>query len=196
MNFLAHLYLSGSDHGLIVGNLLGDFVKGRLRGDYPVAIERGIELHRRIDSFSSLNTHFLLSKRRIDPSFGHYRGVMVDLFYDHFLSKQWSDYSDIGFNMFISNTRMIVEEYRNFLPERLKPLIPYIFSELLPSYREIAGISRALVRMSARLKRINRLGDGGVELEGNYNELRGDFHQFFPQLSDFVAVWKENISAL
>src|SRR5512136_990596 len=92
MNFLAHLYLAGDDKGLIVGNLLGDFVKGRLKGIYPAAIERGIALHRRIDSFSGLNPRFLQSKKRIDASFGHYRGVMVDLFYDHFLAKHWGDY--------------------------------------------------------------------------------------------------------
>jgi len=194
MNFLAHLYLSGNDNELLVGNLLGDFVKGRLEGLYPVRIELGIKLHRSIDSFSGRNRHFLLSKRRIDPSFGHYRGVLVDLFYDHFLATCWGEYGDIPFPLFLSITRRVVEEYRDYLPERLRTHIPYIFSELLPSYLEIEGISRALARMSARSKRRNRMGEGGEELKRHYSAFHDDFQNFFPELREFVREWEGDFS--
>jgi len=194
MNFLVHLFLSGNDNDLLVGNLLGDFVKGRLEGRYPVRIEQGIELHRRIDSFCARNRHFLLSKRRIDPSFGHYRGVLVDLFYDHFLAKNWAEHVEIPFLQFLSNTRRVMEEYRNYLPERLQALIPFIFSELLPSYLEIDGISRALGRMSTRITRPSRLGEGGEELKRHYCALNGDFHVFFPELREFVRNWEGTVA--
>jgi len=194
MNFLVHLFLSGNDNDLLVGNLLGDFVKGRLEGRYPVRIERGIELHRRIDSFCAENRHFILSKRRIDPSFGHYRGVLVDLFYDHFLARNWAEHSEIPFPRFLSDTRLVMEEYRHYLPERLQALIPFIFSELLPSYLEIDGISSALERMSTRIKRRNRLGEGGEELKRHYPALHDDFGLFFPELRRFVRDWQGSVA--
>ena len=85
-----------------------------------------------------------------------------------------------------------MEEYRDYLPERLRALIPFIFSELLPSYLEIDGISSALRRMSTRITRRNRLGEGGEELKRHYLALNGDFHVFFPELHEFVRNWQEN----
>lgn len=186
MNFLAHLFLSGADPELLVGNLLGDFVKGRLDGNFPAGIERGIFLHRRIDSFAGRNLHFLRSKRRIDASFGHYRGVLVDLFYDHFLAVQWDDYADVPLQPFLSGARRIVLEYEEILPERLARVVPVIFADLLPSYLEVNGIERALQRMSTRIARPNRLGEGGAELRRHYDGLLDDFREFLPELQGFV----------
>lgn len=186
MNFLAHLFLSGADPEILVGNLLGDFVKGRLDGHFTAGIERGIWLHRRIDSFAGLNAHFLRSKRRLDVSFGHYRGVLVDLFYDHFLAVQWNEYSDVALPPFLSWAQRIMLEYEDILPERLRRVVPVIFADLLPSYLEINGIERALQRMSIRIKRPNRLGEGGAELRRHYDGLCGDFREFLPELQGFV----------
>ena len=186
MNFLAHLFLSGADPELLVGNLLGDFVKGRLDGHFPAGIERGIRLHRRIDSFAGRNPHFLQSKRRLDVSFGHYRGVLVDLFYDHFLAVQWDEYADVPLHPFLSWARGIVLEYEENLPERLARVVPVIFAELLPSYLEVKGIERALQRMSARIARPNPLGEGGAELRRHYEGLSDDFRKFLPELQGFV----------
>jgi acyl carrier protein phosphodiesterase len=186
MNFLAHLFISGAEPELLVGNLLGDFVKGRLDGKFPAGIERGIFLHRRIDSFAGRNPHFLRSKRRLDASFGHYRGVLVDLFYDHFLAVQWDDYADIPFFPYLADTFRVIREYEEFLPERLRRIAPLIFAELLPSYLEVQGIERALQRMSARIARPNPLGEGGAELRRHYNGLSDDFREFLPELQEFV----------
>lgn len=187
MNFLAHLFLSGDDPELLVGNLMGDFVKGRLVGHFPAGIERGINLHRRIDSFAGQNRHFLRSKKRIDESFGHYRGVLVDLFFDHFLAVHWDEYSDVTFRNFLSDTFRIVRDHENFVPERLRRVTPIIFNELLPSYREIEGIARALQRMSTRIMRPNRLGEGAVELRKHYDGFYCDFCEFLPELKVFVT---------
>lgn len=182
MNFLAHLFLSGNDPELLVGNLMGDFVKGRLTGHYPPGIERGIVLHRRIDSFAARNGHFLLSKRRLDPSLGHFRGVLVDLFYDHFLAVHWDAYADVPYSRYLADTRLILGNFEGILPERLRRLVPVMFEEWLPSYREIGGITAVLERMSLRVKRENRLGEGGVELQRHYEGLYGDFRKFLPEI--------------
>jgi acyl carrier protein phosphodiesterase len=192
MNFLAHLFLSGDDPELLVGNLLGDFVKGRLSGHFPAGIERGIVLHRRIDSFAGRNSHFLHSKRSLDLSFGHYRGILVDLFYDHFLAVHWDEYSEVPLQHFLSKAQRIVLAYEEILPERLRSIVPVIFAELLPSYLEIRGIDQALQRMSFRIPRANRLGEGGVELRRHYDGIYGDFLEFLPEMLEFVRE-RENL---
>lgn len=186
MNFLAHLHLSGDEPEILVGNLMGDFVKGRLVGSFPSGIERGIGLHRRIDSFAAGNKSFRESKARLDPSFGLYRGVMVDLFYDHFLALHWDAYSSEPFDVFVAAAYHVATEYEGILPDRLVRVLPIIFTELIPSYREIGGIERALGRMAVRLRRPNPLAAGAGELERHYDALRDDFSSFFPEAIAFV----------
>jgi len=189
VNFLAHLFLSGDVPELLVGNLMGDFVKGRLKGHFPAGIERGISLHRGIDSFASHNRNFLRSKRRLDKSFGLYRGVLVDLFYDHFLAAHWEDYADVPLSLFLSETWRVLCKHKEFLPPRLQRMMPSMFMEWLPSYRNIGGIAVALRRMSCfRLRRANRLSEGAEELSKHYRELYGDFRTFFPELLEFSEI--------
>ena len=198
VNFLAHLFLSGDTPELLVGNLMGDFVKGKLDGRFPPGIEQGILLHREIDSFAGQNHHFLRSKRRLDPSFGLYRGVLVDLFYDHFLAAHWEDYADVPLSLFISDAWRVLCEHKEFLPDRLKRIMPFMFREWLPSYSDLGGIAAVLHRISRfRVKRANRLGKGAEELSRHYGGLYEDFRKFIPELihsmapnSDFQIVGK------
>ena len=186
MNFLAHLFLSGDAPELLVGNLMGDFVKGRLDGRFPPGIERGILLHRAIDSFAGQNRHFLRSKQRLDKVFGLYRGVLVDLFYDHFLAAHWEDYADVPLSFFISDAWRVLCEHREFLPDRLQRIMPLMFRDWLPSYRDIGGIAVVLHRISCfRLKRANRLAEGTQELSRHYKGFYEDFRNFFPELLAF-----------
>ena len=182
MNFLTHLFLSNGAPEVLVGNLMGDFVKGRLDGRFPTGIRQGILLHREIDSFTGKNWHFLRSKRRLDQSFGHYRGVLVDLFYDHFLAAHWEDYADVPLSVFISDAWRVLSEHRQYLPDKLQRIMPFMFRDWLPSYSHIDGIAAVLQRISLRLKRANRLGEGAEELSRHYEELYGDFLKFIPEL--------------
>ena len=186
MNFLTHLFLTRDAPGLLVGNLMGEFVKGRLDGRFPADIEQGILLHREIDSFAGQNRNFLRSKRRLDQSFGHYRGVLVDLFYDHFLAAHWEDYAHVSLSFFISDAWRVLCEHEEFLPHKLRRIIPFLFRDWLPSYSSIGGIAAVLHRMSRfRLKRANRLWEGAEALSRHYGGLYGDFREFFPELLAF-----------
>jgi len=189
VNFLTHLFLSNGVPELLVGNLMGDFVKGRLDGRFPPGIEQGISLHREIDSFAGQNWHYIRSKRRLDQSFGHYRGVLVDLFYDHFLAANWEDYADVPLPIFISDAWRALCEHTEFLPDRLQRIIPFMFTEWLPSYCDLRGIAAVLHRISCfRVKRANRLGEGAEALSRHYGGLYGDFSKFFPELIAFSRV--------
>jgi len=192
VNFLAHLALSGEEPEILVGNLMGDFVKGRLEGRFPPGIRQGIELHRKIDSFAGQNEFFIRSKQRNDARFGLYRGVLVDLYYDHFLAVNWQDYGRLPLQQFIDNASAILEEHREMLPERLQLRLAELFSDWLPSYLELDGIDRVLKRMAARLKRANPLGDGVGELKSNYGALEEDFRSFFPQLRAYAADFRRD----
>src|SRR6266568_3199247 len=188
MNFLAHLYLAGDDPELLVGGLMGDFVKGRLTaGRFPEGINLGIALHRHIDSAAGRSNDFLASKHRLDVRFGLYRGVLVDLFYDHFLAKEWEKFHPAPLATFIAQCHSQLLDRVEILPPRLAGFLPAIFTELLPSYREPGGIERALQRMAARLSRPSPLAEGGGELVRHYQALQADFHRFLPAMTAEVG---------
>jgi acyl carrier protein phosphodiesterase len=187
MNYLFHLFLSGDDPEILTGNFMGDFVKGPLGELYPPRLRQGIDLHRRIDSFARDQVHFNRSRLRLDPKFGLYRGILVDLYYDHFLALSWEEWSREPLDDYLLRVRRTVEGKSSLLPERLREIVPVIFENMLPSYRDPEGIARALERMSRRVKRANPLADGGAELGLHYEELREDFRGFLPEAQAFAA---------
>ena len=187
MNFLCHMYLSGDDEQLLVGNFMGDFVKGRLEGRFPPRIEQGLALHRRIDSYASRSDLFQQSRRCLDPSYGLYRGVLVDLFYDHFLAASWSDWSPEPLPVYLARTERVITARHGLLPERLQSLVPYIFSEMLPTYSGVSGIGLALARMARRVGRDNPLAGGEAELLRHYAALQADFNAFLPMIRAAIA---------
>jgi acyl carrier protein phosphodiesterase len=187
MNYLFHLFLSGDDPEILTGNFMGDFVKGPLGEFYPPRLRQGIDLHRRIDSFARDQVHFNRSRLRLAPNFGLYRGILVDLYYDHFLALSWDEWSREPLDDYLLRVRRTVEEKSSLLPERLREIVPVIFENMLPSYRDPEGIARALERMSRRVKRANPLAGGGAELGLHYEELREDFRGFLPEAQVFSA---------
>ena len=189
MNYLFHLYLSTDDPDILTGNFMGDFVKGPLGEHYPPRLRRGIELHRRIDSFAQSQPQFTRSRLRLDGKFGLYRGVLVDLYYDHFLAATWNNWSKEPLNEYLTRVRQMVQQRRSYLPERLQALLPVIFEDMIPSYRQADGIGRALGRMANRVQRANPLAAGGEELTRHYEELYGDFLEFMPAATEFAGLF-------
>jgi acyl carrier protein phosphodiesterase len=180
------MLLSGADEQVLVGNFMGDFVKGPLTDRFPEGIRRGVTLHRRIDSFASRDELFKRSRLRLDPYYGLYRGVLVDLFYDHFLVNEWSRWSHEPFERYLARTRSVIDRHLTELPERMQPLVPVIFEKLLPSYGEVGGIGSALERMSHRVVRANPLAGGEGELRRHYADLQSDFRCFMPLVRSFA----------
>jgi acyl carrier protein phosphodiesterase len=187
MNFLFHMLLSANDDQLLVGNVMGDFVKGPLVvGTYPPRILQGLQLHRSIDSFAQRDASFQSSRLRLSPHIGLYRGILVDLFYDHFLARDWDLWSDVSFPDYIAAARSTIERYMEILPPRFQEFVPVIFNELLPSYVAVSGIESALQRMSRRVVRSNPLADGGSQLTLYYVELHADFVSFMSAVQQFT----------
>jgi acyl carrier protein phosphodiesterase len=187
MNFLFHMLLSGTDEQLLLGNFMGDFVKGSLQDRFTPRVRDGVQLHRRIDSYAEQHPLFRQSRHRLAPEYGLYRGVMVDLFYDYFLVNSWQEWSAEPFDCFLARTRGVVEDNRALLPAAMQPLVAVIFDELLPSYGTIDGIGQAFIRMSRRVSRPNPLQGCEAELSRHHQALQSDFCLFTPDLCRFAA---------
>ncbi len=196
MNYLGHLYLADDTAESLIGNLLGDFVKGSItKGTYPLAIAKGIELHRKVDVFTDSHEIFRASVNRISAARRRFAGIMIDIFYDHFLAKTWPRYSTVPLQNFSQNVYAILTTNHSLLPERLQRMLPYIVHEdWLSSYTHISAIHRTLNRLSKRFKRENPLVNSAEELVANYEALEADFHGFFPDLIRYVETYRETES--
>lgn len=187
MNFLFHMVLSGGDDQLMVGNFMGDFVKGPLQERFSPTIRQGVALHRRIDSYAEGHPLFRQSRQRISQDYGLYRGVMVDMFYDYYLVNDWDEWCDEPLEKFLIRTRSVVENNMSSLPTEMHRLVPVIFEELLPTYGTVAGIATAFSRLSRRIKRPNPLSGGEEELLLHHDTLRDDFRAFTPEVFRFAG---------
>lgn len=186
MNYLAHLFLSDGTPESLIGNLLGDFVKGSIENIYSLKIIEGIYLHRKIDSFTDSHPIFRSSKRLIALDRRRFSGIMIDVFYDHFLAKNWFNYSSIPLPDFTNYVYQVLQENQKILPEQLKNILPdMIAHDWLASYRETSTINRAINGISRRIKRKNNLFGGVEELLLNYQQLQSDFSIFFPELINY-----------
>jgi acyl carrier protein phosphodiesterase len=187
VNYLAHLYLSDDDAESLIGSLMGDFVKGGVDERLPVGIRNGLILHRRVDTFTDAHPVVRRSKARIGPEFRRYAGILVDMFYDHFLARRWSDYASLPLEHFSHRVYRVLANGQHTFPSRMQHSMTYLIDhDLLMSYREVGGIAHALAGIEGRLKRPSGLRNAAGELHANYGELLHDFTEFFPALIAFT----------
>ncbi|MCB0487845.1 MAG: DUF479 domain-containing protein [Cyclobacteriaceae bacterium] len=191
MNFLAHLHLSGSDHDIMMGNFIGDFVRGRnLKEQFEEGIAKGIELHRAIDEFTDTHAIVQQSKNRLRPKYRHYAGVIVDMFYDYYLAKNWSDYSDQPLEEYAQKFYSLTKNYNHILPERAKRLLVYMAQgNWLVNYGKTEGIHRALSGMASRTPFESKMEEAVNDLVEHDKEFEEEFRKFFPELRAFSANW-------
>lgn len=189
MNFLAHIYLSNENDHLKIGNFIADSVKGKQYLDYPMEIQKGIILHRAIDSFT--DTHPIVSKsvERLFDRYGHYSRVIVDILYDHFLAANWKDYSDIPLKTYTENFYKLLQNNFEVLPKPVQNFLPYMIADnWLYNYRKIEGIEKILFQMNKRIKYRTKMHLAIEELKKFYDEFEDEFRRFFRELRAFVKV--------
>jgi len=191
LNYLVHLFLADDTPPSLLGNLMGDFVKGRLDDTFPAAIRSGIELHRQVDAFAHDNPMYRRSKSRLDDSYGYFRGVLIDIFYDHFLARNWHRYHPLPLEDFAARIYRLLEEHFELLPPGLQQVVPrMVENNWLVSYRQAETIDRVLRRISTRLRRPNPIGMGIAELHRHYAGLEIDFGLFLAQAQEFARAWE------
>lgn len=188
MNYLAHLYLAGESDQAIIGAMLGDFVKVDDHRNYPPDIAAGILLHRRIDAFTDSHPIVRRSKARLDPIHRHTRGVLMDMFYDHFLAVDWNRYSPLPLAEYAAGVYRALQQAEVPFPPRLAQMLPYMATgDWLSAYASLDGIARALQGLSRRLSRPTQLARGIEDLREHYAELQSDFQDFFPLLQAYAG---------
>jgi acyl carrier protein phosphodiesterase len=183
MNFLAHIYLSGDNDLLKIGNFMADSIRGHSYEDYPDEIKKGILLHRSIDSFTDMHPVYRQSKHRLHEKYGHYSGVIMDIFYDHFLAKNWSTYSDENLDDYAANFYLLLKENYDVLTERVKGMMPYMIARnWFVSYATIEGLEMIMFQMDHRTKNRVNMHESMVELQQHYDEFNQEFTIFFEEL--------------
>lgn len=179
MNFLAHAFLAGADPALRVGGLIGDFVKGPLPAGLPSDLVEGVRLHRRIDVWAETHPAFRRSRLRVAADRRRVAGILVDMYYDHFLAAQWDRRHGTPLVDFTAETYALAAEREAELPERFVRLLPRMRAmDWLASYREMASIAAALDRMATRLSRPAGLRGGVADLARDYAGFEADFNEF------------------
>jgi acyl carrier protein phosphodiesterase len=183
MNFLAHIYLSGEDDFVKIGNFMADSIRGSHYLDYPNAIQKGILLHRHIDSFTDAHPIYRKSKHRLHKKYGHYSGVIMDIAYDHFLAKNWSKYSIEKLEDYVADFYKLMQDNYEILTERVKGILPYMIERnWLVSYATISGLEIILYQMDYRTKHRAQMQEAIVEIQDFYAEFESEFFQFFQEL--------------
>lgn len=186
MNFLAHIYLSGTDQGVIIGNFIADGIKGKKYLKYPPSIQKGIILHREIDTYTDQHPTVKLSTARLHKNYGHYSGVIVDILYDHFLAKNWNFYHKTSLDKFVEEFYELLRENFTILPARIQRMMPYMVSDnWLLSYQSISGIARILNQMNHRTQGKSKMNLAIIDLEENYHNFEKEFTSFFEELMLF-----------
>ena len=183
MNFLAHIYLSGEDDFVKIGNFMADSIRGSQYLDYPNSLQKGILLHRHIDSFTDSHPIYRKSKHRLHEKYGHYSGVIMDIAYDHFLAKNWSKYSNEKLEDYAADFYKLMQDNYEILTERTKGMLPYMIGRnWLVSYATIAGLEMILFQMDYRTKHRAHMQEAIVEIQNFYTEFESEFFQFFEEL--------------
>ncbi len=189
MNFLAHIYLSGNNKEIAIGNFISDSVRGNKYRAFPKEIQKGILLHRQIDTFTDAHEIFRKSTKRLHKKYSHYSGVIVDIFYDHFLAKNWEDYSDISLEEYSISFYKDLNDNFDILPQKVQNLMPYLIKDnWLLSYASIPGIAKVLYGMSRRTKYNSNMDLATTDLVNHYSEFENEFRLFFKELIEFSKV--------
>lgn len=194
MNFLAHIYLSGENDMVKIGNFMADSIRGHSYVTYPEDIQKGVLLHRFIDSFTDTHPIYRQSKHRLHDKYGHYSGVIMDIFYDHFLAKNWKKYSDEKLEEYVDTFYHLLDVHYDILTERVKGMLPYMFGRnWLVSYASLEGLEMIMFHMDHRTKNRVAMHESIVELKEFYAEFETEFFLFFDELQKNC---KEKLSTL
>jgi acyl carrier protein phosphodiesterase len=187
MNYLAHLFLAGPTPESLLGNLAGDFVKGRLGDEFSGEMRHGILQHRKIDEFTDTHPDVAAFRRVIAAEYGHYARVIADVFLDHFLACDWDDYSAEPFDNFLQRVFAALDPQIDRMPGRLRIVYPIMRQQRwLESYADVEGIETTLRNLSRRFSRAPKLASAAHLLRDARGTLRAHARHFLPDVIQYA----------
>ena len=188
MNYLAHIYLSGEIDELKIGNFIADSVRGNKYAHFPDMIQEGITLHRQLDTFTDKHPTFRKSTHRLFDPYGHYSAVIVDILYDHFLAKNWDQYSGIPLYDYTQDFYKLLQDNFAILPIRVQNFLPYMLKDnWLYNYGSIDGIGKILIQMDHRTKNKSKMKHATKELQLYYELFELEFTSFFEEVIKYAT---------
>lgn len=183
MNFLAHIYLSGNNARVQIGNFMGDGIRGKDYLHFHTDIQTGVLLHRSIDSYTDFHPVFRKSKHRLVPRFNHLSGIIVDMFYDHFLAKDWHLYHHEELPVFTSRFYRNLEAHINELNIKTRNLLPHMVKQnWLERYANLTDLQQILRQMDHRFPFKSNMAGSVEELFAHYEAFQHEFQLFFKDL--------------
>ncbi|MDT0621630.1 acyl carrier protein phosphodiesterase [Croceitalea vernalis] len=186
MNFLAHIYLSFDDPEITLGNFFADHIRANKYKHLPNTVQKGILLHREIDTFTDSHAIPKISSKRLHKNYSHYSRVIVDIFYDHFLAKNWKNYSKTPLDSYVESFYDLLEDNFDILPLGTQRMMPYMIADnWLYNYSNLTGISRVLDGMNRRTKNKSKMNFAILDLEEHYSDFETEFTSFFEELITF-----------
>lgn len=186
MNFLAHIHLSGENELIKIGNFMADGVRGKQYENFSSEIQKGILLHRAIDTFTDAHPVFRQSTKKLHSRYHHYAGVIVDMYYDHFLAKNWSDYHNESLALYSEKFYQSLLDNHSILTSKAQHLLPYMMEyNCLVNYQSVSGIERILNQMDHRTKNQSLMRFAAEELVAHYDEFEAEFSLFYKEVQLF-----------
>jgi acyl carrier protein phosphodiesterase len=190
MNFLAHLLLSCEEEELMIGNFLGDFTKNKDLPTFSPAIQRGVRLHRIIDTYTDNHPIVRQGTHRLHQRHGKYAGVVIDVLYDYILANNWSDYGPGSLEEFAKSTYDTLERHLDKMPVRLHSIVPRMIADnWLVRYGAKDGIAYTFSRIQKRVSKPEYLENILISLEENEDQLTSEFALFFPDIFKEVKIF-------
>jgi acyl carrier protein phosphodiesterase len=187
MNYLAHIYLSGDSDEIMLGNFIGDYVKGNKHMHYPEQVAFGIRLHRSIDLFTDQHSDVRRCINLLKPGYGRYAGIVVDVFLDHFLAANWNDYSEYTLHQFARHAHAVFLSNFGLLPFRVKQFLPFLIQhKRLESYAERENLYQVLEIMSRRTSLPANSQWAMQILFQEYEQFGALFRSFFAEMIAYV----------
>ncbi|NDI99760.1 DUF479 domain-containing protein [Flavobacterium sp. LaA7.5] len=187
MNFLAHIYLSGDNDLLKIGNFMADGIHGKAPKSLPADVQKGIVLHRLIDTYTDAHPVFRQSTKRLHPIYHHYSGVIIDIYYDHFLAKNWNNYHNETLHDYTQQFYKLLQDNYAILTDKTKDMMPYMIKQdWLGSYATTEGIAGILQQMDRRTKNKSGMAKAINELLEFYTDFEEEFTLFFKDVQGFV----------
>ena len=191
MNYLAHLFLAKKDPYSMVGNLMGDFMKGVDLTQLPSSVVLGIQNHQMIDAFTDKHQKVCALKKCLSPERKRFSGIITDVMFDYYLIKHWQKYSKSNFNYFVDEIYRVLMSNITIMPKRMKTVVRRMVDmDWLRSYGSLEIMGYVLDKMSQRIRFENSLSGAIDEVMDNYNTYENAFLHFFPQLMDQVRLSK------
>lgn len=186
VNFLAHIYVSFNDEEVALGNFFADHIRGNAFGHFPEKIQKGIRLHRAIDTFTDSHPIVKQSSKRLHKNHSHYSRVIVDIFYDHFLAKNWQRYSPVALESYVADFYRVLLKNYTLLPPLTKQVLPAMIADnWLLNYRYITGVYKTLKGMDQRTKNNSKMYRAVLDLKQHYRTFEHEFLTFFGELINF-----------